>query len=223
MTRKLLIVPWFGDLPPWARHWNRNVETLRKDGYTVALMRHLPTFARLCRERLGVECSVVAGEGKVHDYRAAFGVLYADWLNGYDFWGHTDLDCVYGRVQDWVTEEFLDGVDIHANHVDYVCGPWTLYRNRPMVNELFMQHPDWKAILEHPDTTGWVEKGYTQIVDEYHAAGELDRRYTMWQTKNLDSFDRCRLLPDGRLLEGVEERMMLHFRRTKEYPAGCIL
>lgn len=222
MTRKLLIVPWFGPLPPWFPHWRTNIARLAEHGYHVHLDRDLHAFRQRCHDRLGVQCSVVAGEGKVHDYRAAFGVLYADVIDGYDFWGHTDLDCVYGRVEEWVTEEFLDDLDIHSNHIDYICGPWTLYRNRPEINELYEYHPDWKAILEHPDVTGWVEKGYTELVDAANDRDDLCRVYTMWQTRNLDSFDTCRLTDDGRLMEGHAERMMAHFRRVKVYPQGCI-
>lgn len=224
MTRKLLIVPWFGDLPPWFKQWRANVaRNLEPQGYDVLLDQNLTAFKRRVKFRLGIEdAPIVAGEGKVHDYRCALGALYSERLaEGYDFWGHTDLDMVYGRVEQWFSDEYLSGLDIASNHVDYVSGPWTLYRNRPEVNELFLEHDDWRAELENPNTTGWVEKGYTELVDAYHAAGEITRAYSMWQTTNLDSFKTCRLDGDGRLWEGRTEIPMLHFRRTKEYPDRC--
>ena len=223
MIRKLLIVPWFGDLPGWFPYWRANIEAaLKADGYDVFMETDPVIFCSRVAEKLNLECRIVEGECKIHDYRAAFGILYADEILGYDFWGHTDLDCVYGRVDNWVTDEFLEGLDIHSNHVDYMCGPWSLYRNRPEVNHLFMEHEDWRGILENPDVTGWVEKGFTDLVDSAHDLGILRRRYTMWQTAKLDGFDTLRLQDDGRLMEGRHEVMMAHFRRTKEYPAGCL-
>ena len=222
MIRKILLIPWFGPLPDWMPHWEANVEkALLEHGYAVAFEHDLPDFKKRVKRKLGVDCPIVPGEGKIHDYRAALGMLYAEEIAGYDFWGHTDLDVVYGRVHRWVTDEFLDGLDIHSNHVDYIAGPWSLYRNRPEVNVLFTEHPDWREILEQPDVTGWVETGFTEVVDAAHRAGAIARRYTMWQTANLDGFDTLKLMEDGRLLEGRREVMVAHFRRTKIYPVGC--
>jgi hypothetical protein len=35
---------------------------------------------------------------KLCDFRPAFGEIFADELTGYDFWGHSDLDLVFGRI-----------------------------------------------------------------------------------------------------------------------------
>jgi hypothetical protein len=95
--RKLLICPYFGDLPEWFPLWYSNIERLRDDGYELLFETIEDTFAERVHDVLGVKYP--RGDGyKVCDYRCAFGELYADELDGYDYWGHTDLDCVYGRV-----------------------------------------------------------------------------------------------------------------------------
>lgn len=223
MVRKLLIVPWFGAPPPWFAQWRINTNrALKEHGYDILFDQNLTEFKKRVKRRLGVDAPIVPGEGKVHDYRCTLAALYPEAIDGYDFWGHTDLDMVYGHVHSWITDEFLSELDIHSNHVDYISGPWTLYRNTPVVNELFLAHRDWRGHLTNPDVTGWVEKSFTEVVDREHGLGNLRLRYTMWQTKNLDSFSTCRLHEDGRLFEGKTEIPMLHFRRTKEYPAGCL-
>ena len=35
---------------------------------------------------------------KLCDFRPAFGEVFADELRGYDWWGHSDLDVLFGRV-----------------------------------------------------------------------------------------------------------------------------
>lgn len=221
MIRKLLICPWFGPLPEWMPLWERNVATLEQYGYDVLREHDLDAFKQRVADIIGIDCPIVEGEGKIHDYRCAFGLLYEQELAGYDYWGHTDFDCVYGRVGAFLSDNFLRPIDIFSNHVDYVSGPWSLYRNDPFMARLFKKHPDWQEILENPETTGWVETGFTEIVDEAHAEKFLVRRYANWQTANLDDFSTVWLAENGRLFEGRREIMLAHFRRTKEYPEGC--
>lgn len=220
VIRKLLITPWFGPEPPWMDYYWRNADRLHAYGYDWLVRTDLPSFKHRVQTMLDVDCPITHGSSKIHDYRATFGVLYQDMIHDYDFWGHTDFDMVYGRVQEYVTDAFLSDLDIHSNHVNYIAGPWTLYRNCTLVNELFMEQPDWRAILETEQTTGWVEKEFTQIVDAHHEAGDLRRVYTMWQTRDLNDFSTVHF-EDGRLMEGREEIMCAHFRRTKQYPEGC--
>lgn len=199
-------------------YYERNIARLSEHGYDRLVTDDLRGFKARVGEILGIECPIEPGGGKIHDYRAVFGVLFAEELEGYDFWGHTDFDCVYGRVQEYVTDDFLSRLDIYSNHWSYICGPWTLYRNTPLVNNLFRYHHNWRGHLEDPITSGWVEKSYSDIVDARHEAGDLRRVYKTWQVWE----DLSKLHFDGDLLmDGNKEVMMAHFRRTKKYPEGC--
>lgn len=221
MIRKLLICPWFGELPPWFSLWEANVAALKGEGYDVLRVHDLDWFKQRVREVLDIEAPIVAGEGKIHDYRCAFGLLFEPELIGYDFWGHTDFDCVYGRINTFLPAFVLDNLDLFSNHIDYVSGPWSLYRNVPEVNTLFQEHPHWRSFLKDPDVSGWVEKEFTGLVDDAHDQQRIRRMYASWQTRNLDDFGSVRFDEQGRLVEGQREIMVAHFRRTKEYPKGC--
>lgn len=219
-----MIVPYFGQLPEWFPHWERNTERMREFGYDFLFDDDEIAFRLRVRETLGIECPPLTGTGRIWNFRPALGLLYQQEIEGFDFWGHTDFDCVYGRVENWYTDAYLGDLDIAANHHDYISGPWTLYRNTSVVNTLFLQTDEWKQRMQGEDCShGWAEKGFTDIVDSYHRVGLIRRRYDYFQTRNLDDFSTCRLLPDGSLMEGDEEVAMLHFRRTKEWPKGCIL
>ena len=37
---------------------------------------------------------------KLCDFRPAFGEIFADELAGYDFWGHSDLDLIFGQIRE---------------------------------------------------------------------------------------------------------------------------
>lgn len=215
-----MICPWFGPLPDWMGAYLQNVGRLAAHGFHWLITTDEDEFRGRCRGQLGVEPPELAGTGAIHAFRPAFGVLYQDLLAGFDFWGHTDFDVIYGRVERWLTADLLAGLDIYANHFDYISGPWTVYRNVPVVNELFMRHEGWQDLLAAGVNTGWGEVEFTAIVDEAHERGELVRVYRYWQTSDLNRFDTLRFDGD-RLLEGDTEVFMAHFRRLrpKVYPA----
>lgn len=225
VVSKVLIVPFFGQLPDWYENWERNVERMREFGYDFLHDEDEDSFRDRVRDKLGIEPPPMENTGRVWNFRPAFGVLYEDEIKDFDWWGHTDFDVVYGRVENWYTDDFLADFDIAANGFDYISGPWTLYRNTPVVNTLFLQTDEWRGRMEGEDAShGWAEKGFTEIVNNYH---RIRRRYDYFQTKDLNDFSTLTLHDDGRLMEGNTEVCLAHFRRAvgpdgnKTYPKGC--
>lgn len=180
-------------------------------GYDFLMERDLDSFKKRVRVRLGIKCPIVPGTGKVHDYRAVLGYLYDGELEGYGWWGHTDFDCVYGRIDNFITDDFLKDVDIYSNHWSYICGPWSLYRNTLEVNNIFREYPDWKEKLIHPETNGWVEQEFTREVN----ASSLRVKYQLLHTYGAQDMVRMK---DGKLIVNGKESMLHHFRRTKMWP-----
>ncbi len=214
MTRKLLICPWFGRTPSWMGKYRESVATIARSGYDVLYDFDLDGFKRRVMDTLEIVCPITDGSSKIHDYRAAFGVLYADEIRGYDFWGHTDFDCVYGRVDQFFTEDLLSRFDVLTDNTvenNYVCGPWTLYRATPRIASIFRLHPEWQTIMQDPVSSGWVERGFTQLVKD-----EVEDFYVRPHHRWLHP-DRLRMEED-RLMWGSEEISFFHFRSTKEWP-----
>lgn len=219
----VLICPYFGTQPNWMNHYWANAKRLEQHGYHFLLDTDEDGFRKRVKKHLRISCPPMTGTGNLWDFRPALAELYPEVVEEFEWWGHTDFDCVYGRVETYMTPEFLDGVDIYANHHDYICGAWTLYRNSEVVNNLFRDSPVWEEKMTGSSPTGWAEMEFTTAVDAAHADGRLVRKYEVLQTRDWNSFDRCWLREDGALMEGTEERMMAHFRRTKQYPGRCRL
>ena len=137
------------------------------------------------------------------------GVLFEEEIKGYDFWGHTDFDVVYGDISKF--EPDLTKLDIWSNHYDYICGFWTMYRNNEKIKNLFRKTSDWKEVLANPIGTGWAERGYTRTVDLHHNMGDIERLYTFFQAKD-QSIDDNINYRDGKLYDGEDEIMTFHFR-----------
>lgn len=218
--RKLLIVPYFGKLPSWYYHWEQNTRALYKYGYTVAVISDTEYVRRLISTKLGLDVPLLPGGTKIHDLRCTFGVLFEDLTRSFDFWGHTDLDCVYGNLGKWLSDDFLSDIDIFSNHPTYVSGPFSLYRNEPVVNNLFAAVSGWESFVTAHLTTGWVETAYSEFVDRAAQAGLLRKVYANFQTQDWNDFSTLHFDGDG-LFEGDTEVMMAHFRRTKTYPERC--
>jgi hypothetical protein len=212
--KKLIITPFFGPLPPWFEEFRWNVNnTLLRQGYDWLRIHDLDDFNRRCEEKLGFKSPIVSGQGKLWDYRCALGLLYEEELKEYDYWATMDYDVVFGNVNEWFNDAALRELDVWSNHHSYVCGFWSLYRNSKEVNELFMQHPDWKDILQSPQVTGWVETEFSRLLER----SRLRYKYSFKQgwpfTPNPSlHFEYGRLYQDG------EEIAMFHFRRSKRWP-----
>lgn len=215
--KKKFIINWFGEFPYWMDQWVANMEYLKPMGYDYEIFTSLNRFEERVEQKLGIEPLIKRGTGKPWDFRSALGLLYEEELKGYDYWGTTDFDCVYGDIEKFMTDEQLKKYDIWSNHHSYVCGPWTLYKNTPIVNNIFKECPEWKDILEDPTPTGWVEKGYSEKVDELHRMGKINRLYTFYQGHD-PNIDTDLSFKDGKLYDGDDEIMTFHFNRHKRFP-----
>lgn len=68
---------------------------------------------------------------KICDLRPAFGEMFHDYVEEYEFWGHMDVsDTIIGNLRMFITDDILRDYDkIH------IYGHLTLYKNTPEVND----------------------------------------------------------------------------------------
>lgn len=107
---------------------------------------------------------------KLCDFRPAYGILYADELKGFDFWGHSDIDLVLGQVRHFLTEDLL------ASHDMISCwGHLCLYRNNEFMNNLFKEkhegeYLDWQEVFTDPKNRTYDEAwlGTPAVMRDFH-------------------------------------------------------
>lgn len=75
----------------------------------------------------------LSNPAKICDYRCAYGYIFSDYLRDFDWWGHCDLDQIFGNLDMFITEEKLKRYD-----KIYALGHLTLYRNTTENNLHFM-------------------------------------------------------------------------------------
>ena len=133
-----LVVPYFGPLPGYAPLVLRSMAHNPDVSWLLLTDQPVPgappnvevqrwSFADLAaRFQTHFDFPLsLPGPYKLCDLRPAFGEVFADELAGCDFWGHCDLDVIFGRVRDHLPPEAFA-----ADKVLF-AGSFALYRNTP--------------------------------------------------------------------------------------------
>ena len=182
-----LVVVYFGPWPPWfpafvhSCRFNPHVDwyffsdtTPPSHGAPNLKFIHLSMteFNTAAGAVLGVPVSM-SHPRKVCDFRPAYGHLFETYLVGYDFWGHCDLDVVWGDLGRFVTEEILRSHSVVSARKHVMCGHFSLYANEPHLNLLYKRIPDYLTLLASPELHAVDEDHMSELVRESAAHGEL--------------------------------------------------
>jgi hypothetical protein len=130
---------------------------------------------------------------KLCDFRPAFGEIFADELAGYDFWGHTDLDVIFGRIREHLPAEAFEADKI------LIQGNFALYRNTAAAAGWFRHRVgkiDYRDVMTDP-----AARHFDESAGIYYIVRDLGVR--CWQEKVIFdiSFSRYRTraeAPEGR-------------------------
>jgi hypothetical protein len=131
-----LVVPYFGERPTYLPLVMRSMAANPDVSWLLLTDRPAPeaprnvavkvcTFddlANRIRSHFDFEISLETPY-KLCDFRPAFGEIFADELAGYDFWGHSDLDVIFGQIREHLPASAFESDKILFN------GSFSLYRN----------------------------------------------------------------------------------------------
>lgn len=107
----------------------------------------LQSFIGLASRKLGLLIDF-RDSYKLNDFKPTYGVIFADYLTSYDFWGHIDIDVIFGDIRNILTHSILTQYDVISGRKEFMTGFFSLYRNCELVNNLFRESKDFKFILE---------------------------------------------------------------------------
>ncbi|ADQ17094.1 hypothetical protein Lbys_1376 [Leadbetterella byssophila DSM 17132] len=123
-------IPFEDDLPP-------NVKLLELS---------LHNFKELASEKLGFEV-VINDPYKLCDFKPAYGHIFEDYLLGYDYWGHGDIDIIFGNLANFISEPVNNNYDVIYLRHDFITGYFTLFKNTGKINALYRQSKDYEKIF----------------------------------------------------------------------------
>lgn len=118
---------------------------------------------------------------KLCDFRPAYGEIFRDELLQYDFWGHCDIDCIFGDLSEFISDEVLENHD-RIFRLGHLC----LYRNSPDVNQRFRLPVNgierFKEVFQSDKNC---------IFDEHNSSGTISID-TIWENYRFSQFTNDR-------------------------------
>lgn len=150
-----LILPYYGRLPEYFPLWLKSSGANSSFTFMIFtdidmtcfkmpgnVLVHYLTFEdmkKLIAEHL--DCDFVLDSPyKLCDYRPIYGLIFQEYLNGYDFWGHCDCDLIWGDLGKYITDDMLDkyGKLFRYGHL-------VLYRNTESIRKFALHElPGWE-------------------------------------------------------------------------------
>jgi len=192
----MLIVPYFGKMPLYYKIWEMSARknstidfliitddksTIGKDNIKVIHMKFEELKKRI--QKIFDFDICLEKPYKLCDYKPAYGLIFEDELKGYDFWGHCDIDLVFGDIRHFVTDRILE-----ENDKVYEHGHFCLYRNIPQVTQILKNdgpYPEfnYKETYSTNDVFGF---------DEFHGMVCKSHRLNLQMYLNTNDFFDCK-------------------------------
>lgn len=245
-----LIVCYFGELPPYVDcvfrscagnpdvNWLLFTDDKTDHRLPPNVRREFTTLAQLrdqFSQTIGFAVEL-SSPYKLCDFRPAFGLLFHEYLTGYDFWGHCDLDQVFGNLRRFLREDVMNTHDRV-----FTRGHLSLYRNTDTVNELFRRQapgvPDFREVFTDPHNRQFDEAPGIHPILRYHGIPQYHEdiavdvvRPTRWSYTRFEGYEienfpqqvfywhKGRLCQAYRLDEGTildREFAYIHFQKRK--------
>jgi len=190
-------------------------------------------FNKLLKDKLDIEPNIHLVNAPYHDpnrpfilqpsrhmcdYLPTFGYLFSDYLKGYEWWGHSCFDLVYGDLDKWLNEDYLKDCDVFGIDPDAISGTFSIYRNTELVNSLFKEVPHWKEILGATGNDREFDEFFVaEAIRKARDEGRVRFKSVIPQSYGIEyklHQDGIKLFDD---LKG-EEIAMFHFNRGKIWP-----
>jgi len=220
MIKKTFILTQFGEPHEWTQQFIDHVQHLEKYGWYWKIFTpnkfeskgnveivpmSVEDFNYLVDVKLGVRPNLFVtkkGVPSVHvtDFYIFTGLIFEHWLKDSDFWGITNIDVVYGRLDHYLPDEYLEDCDVFTDDVNVVNGVFSLWRNIPKVNELCKLVSDWRDVIAQPPCPrcqtgegshtlfGSDEYGMTEVLRWQHVLSEIRYKYPKYYP--IHSYDR---------------------------------
>lgn len=177
MPSILFIIPYFGQWPFWMPfflescranstiNWLLIGDCAPLDALPLNVEQRHISFASYCEwvsQRLGFAFAP-ANAYKLCDLKPVYGYLHEADLEGYDFWGFSDLDLVYGDLREYFTSERLGEYKFFSTHERRVSGHLCLMRNDSEFRGLFRRIQNFEMLLQDQRNHALDEGAFSRL------------------------------------------------------------
>jgi hypothetical protein len=171
-----LILPYFGKLPNYfnfflkSASFNNSITWLLitddksrfdfPDNFIVEY-KQFDQVKELVSNKLKIDVNLERGHN-LCDMKPAYGLIFEEYLDGVDYWGHCDPDVIWGDFS-----SFINWDELKVYDKIFYLGHLSLYRNTIENNKRFMIEIDgverYKEVFNHPIGTLFDEKFHKSI------------------------------------------------------------
>lgn len=142
-----IIIPYFGEFPNYYQfflnscgynytiNWTIITDNTLDYKYPPNVKRVSMTFEellRLFRSKFDFNLAINSFH-KLCEFKPAYGYIFDNLIEGYDYWGYGDLDLIYGDMRSFLTDDILSYDKV------FTLGHLSLVRNNEVINKLFMK------------------------------------------------------------------------------------
>lgn len=196
----VVVANYFGDWPVWINFF---MESCRRNPSVNWIIytdcgppENLPPNVRinaitfheyknLVASRLGLTFDP-ARPYKLNDVKPMLGFIHEPDIAGYDFWGHCDLDLVFGDIRSIYTADILDTYDVISSHAKRISGHFALYRNSIVMRNCFRKVKGWKKNVTNRVYDNFDE----EQMGRFFGAGRGPRGAWRYIPRNLNPYRR---------------------------------
>lgn len=166
---------------------------------------------------------------KLCDFKPLYALAFTEIVDKYDFWGHCDLDQIFGNLSTYITKSILINFDVVGNR-----GHLMLYRNTKHINNLYKCKGSlfsYRKVFTNPESYNFdemggmcriIEKSGTRWYKDVHA-GNSYTKYQRFYAPNGKHVPEIYVWKNGHVYRAsyenavnVEEFSYFHF--SSKYP-----
>lgn len=175
MTSICILIPYFGKWPEWIELFFDSVERnssidfhfLTDCDTTICsapnAFFHKMTFDQYvstAQEKIGVPINI-PNPYKICDLRPMFGIIHAEIIKSYNFYGWTDVDLLFGNIRHFYSEDLLGQYEVFSTHQTRISGHLALFKNTEENRTKYLTIYNWREALQNSSFVGIDEHGIT--------------------------------------------------------------
>ena len=224
MKKIVFIIPYFGEFPNYFHlflnscknnpkyTWFILTDNIKKYEYPENVKVKYLTFEEL-RKKIQMKFKFkisLETPYKLCDYKPAYGYIFEDEIEEYDWWGHCDIDLIFGDLTNFINDTLLENYKKL-----FILGHLTLYENTKINNRVFMSKVNGKKYFEDVFRNIYTKSSKFKIVENYE---EQSKKYKIKNhKKNFFVYDYGKIkeiyLEDSQWI--IKEYMYIHLQKRK--------
>lgn len=196
MNKIALVIPYFGKFNNYFHLWMESAKCNETVDFHIYTDQQIEGFANIKVHQTTLseisdlavrKLSKISEDNNIHninwggvnspyklcDYKPVYGLIFDEDLQDYDFWGHCDVDLIFGDIRTFITDDILNKYDRILSR-----GHFSLYRNNKETNLTFL--------LSHNNNVGIPSFETVYTSDESFAFDEWPGLSRIWRALKHD-------------------------------------